>query len=232
VASVSITVRNGLPTTPITVNGKPITNPTDIRNLIAAETRSIEVANSFRGKPITQESQNATREARAAVDSAATVAFNNAQAASAPPSSSGQNVGEGQRAREDGANTQNPPQTPLTTGPNGRVQPAAAPPPTNAQRPSTTPTSGTNAPTRPSSATQAVPPPTATPNLSQSAGAPGSPPTLPAPGPIASAARTSGVAAGINEPAGNEVLARLQTLFNTSDTAIKSQPNAHNFFKY
>ena len=225
-ATVSFRIVNGLPTTPITVNGKVITNPTDVKNLIAAETRSIEVANSFRGQLLTQEIEFAIREADAAVNSAGIVALNNANAASAPPNSTGQTTAQAQTARDTGANTQNPPVPPLTAGANGRVQQAAAPTPTNAQRPSTTPTTGTNAPTRPSSATQAVPPPTATPNLSQSAGTPGSPPTLPAPGPIASAARTSGVAAGINEPAGNEILARLQTLYSSTETTIKTQPNA------
>jgi hypothetical protein len=227
VASVSFTLRNGLPTTPITVNGKAITNPTDVRNLIAAETRSIEVANSFRGQPITQESQNATREARAAVNSVATVAFNNAQAASAPPSSSGQNAGEGQRARDDGANTQNPPRTPLTAGADGRVGPATpATTPTNARPPTTAPTSGTNAPTRPSSATQAVPPPTATPNAGQARGAPGSAPTLPPPGPQATPTRSRGVAAGIDDIGGNAVLQRLQTLYSGAAAKIPTQDNA------
>jgi hypothetical protein len=62
--------------------------------------------------------------------------------------------------------------------------------------------------------------------LSQSAGTPGSTPTLPAPGPVASAARTSGVSAGITDPAGNEILARLQTLYSSTETTIKTQPNA------
>jgi hypothetical protein len=228
VASVSFRIINGLPTTPITVNGVPITNPTDVRNLIAAETRAIEVDNSFRGQLLTQEIEFAIREADAAVNSAGIVALNNAQAASAPPSSSGQNAGEGQRARDDGANTQNPPRTPLTAGADGRVGPATpATTPTNARPPTTAPTSGTNAPTRPSSATQAVPPPTATPNAGQARGAPGSAPTLPPPGPQATPTRSRGVAAGIDDiGGGNEVLQRLQTLYSGAAAKIPTQANA------
>lgn len=230
--SVSFRIVNGLPTTPITVNGVPITNPTDVRNLIAAKTREIEArkTGSFLDPntlDLTEEYKQRTREARAAVDSAATVAFNNAQAASAPPSSSGQNTGEAQRARDDGANTQNPPRTPLTAGRDGRVQSAApATTPTNARPATTTPTAGTNAPTRPSSATQAVPPPTATPNAGQANGAPGSAPTLPSPGPQATDTRTRGVAAGIDDIGSNAVLQRLQTIYSGSAAKIPTQPNA------
>ena len=218
----------------VTIDGVVITNPTDLENITRA-IKNVAEANEFVFKEKIKRPKDPGALAGAeellkvregVLQSTTKEVVANALAASAPPNSTGQTTAQAQNARDTGANTQNPPVPPLTTGPNGRVQQAAAPTPTNAQRPSTTPTTGTNAPTRPSSATQAVPPPTATPNLSQSAGTPGSPPTLPAPGPIATAARTSGVAAGINEPAGNEVLARLQTLFNTSDTAIKSQPNA------
>jgi len=217
----------------LTINGVKITNPADIAKWEIANGVEDAVQNRLFDAQRTRQPasdiaaiRKELAEARAKVAAIENVIVPNAQAASAPPTSSGQTTAQAQNARDTGANTQNPPGPPLTTGPNGRVQAAAAPVPTNAQRPSTAPTAGTNAPTRPSSATQAVPAPTATPNLSQPAGAPGSPPTLPAPGPVASAARTPGVAAGINEPAGNEILARLQTLFNTSDTAIKSQPNA------
>jgi hypothetical protein len=158
VASVTFTLRNGLPTTPITVNGKTITNPTDVANLIAAETRAINVENSFRGRPITQESQNANREARAAVQSAATVALNNANAAATPPSSSGAQTQQAQAARDDRANTQSPPGPPLAAGANGRVAPTQSPQPTNARTPDTnTADAGTNAPTRTAANTQAIP---------------------------------------------------------------------------
>jgi hypothetical protein len=105
VSTISFRIVNGLPTTPITVNGVPITNPTDVRNLIAAETQSIEVANSFRGKPITQESQNATGEARAKVRSVAQVALNNARAGQTPE----QNLA----AQPQLAQTQTPPRPPV-----------------------------------------------------------------------------------------------------------------------
>ena len=209
-----------------------ITNPTDKTNLARAQrelfaaTEELDQAKKYYPAQV-PELQKKVADARAAYKTNFDVATNNANAASAPPNSTGQTTAQAQNARDTGANTQNPQGTPLTAGPNGRVQPAAATTtPTNAQRPSTAPTTGTNAPTRPSSATQAVPAPTATPNLGQSAGAPGSAPTLPAPGPVATAARTSGVSAGINDPAGNEILARLQTLYSSSDTAIKTQPNA------
>lgn len=217
----------------LTINGVKITNPADISKWEIANGVEDAVQNRLFDAQRTRQPasdiaaiRQELAEASAKVAAIENVIVPNARAASAPPNSTGQTTAQAQNARDTGANTQNPPGPPLTTGPNGRVQPAATPTPTNAQRPSTTPTAGTNAPTVASSATQAVPAPTATPNLSQSAGTPGSPPTLPAPGPVASAARTSGVAAGINEPAGNDVLARLQTLFNTSDTAIKTQPNA------
>lgn len=225
-ASTSFTLKDGLPTTPITVNGKTITNPTDVRNLIAAETQANAVIFSFRGKPITQESQNAIREANARVNTVAQVALNNANAASAPPNSTGQTTAEAQRARDDGANRQTPPGAALTAGANGRVQSAAATTtPTNARPAVAAPTSGTNAPTRTISGTQAVPAPTATPNLGQSAGTPGSAPTLPTPGPAAADTRTQGVGAGIND-SGNAIQQRLQTLFSGNSAKIPTQPNA------
>ena len=215
-----------------TINGVVITNPTDIANWrrafdaeFAAQGRYIDAKNAGNvAAAATAKTELET--ARGATKAAATVAVSNAQAASTPPTSSGQTTGQAQTARDDRSNTQTPPTAPVTTGPNGRVTPAGTPVATNAQRPNNTPTTGTNAPTVPSSATQAVPPPTASPNLGQSTGAPGSTPTLPAPGPVSSAARTPGIAAGVNDPAGNEILARLQTLYSSSETTIKTQPNA------
>ena len=137
-ASVTFTLRNGLPTTPITVNGKVITNPTDVANLIAAEKQAIAVRDAFKGKPgFTTEYLAATRAASAAVDSAAQVALNNVNAAATPPASSGAQTLNAQQARDDRANPQSPPGPPLTAGPNGRVAPASAPQPTNARPPNT-----------------------------------------------------------------------------------------------
>ena len=220
-----------LPTTPIEINGVLITNPTDVANLIAAKTREIEARKTGRSLDrntldFTEDYKERTRAARAALDSVATVAFNNAQAASAPPNSTGQTTAQAQRARDDGANRQTPPGAALTAGANGRVQSAAATTtPTNARPAVAAPTSGTNAPTRAISGTQAVPAPTATPNLGQSAGAPGSAPTLPTPGPAAADTRTQGVGAGIND-SGNAIQQRLQTLFSGTSAKIPTQPNA------
>lgn len=227
-ASVSFTLRNGLPTTPITVNGVPITNPTDVRNLIAAETRAIEVANSFRGKPITQESRNANREASAAVISVATVALNNANAGKTPQSAGAQ-TNNSQRARDDAANTQNPQAGQLTQNANGRVASAQTPPPTNA-RPANTNTAntGTNAPTRPISQTQAVPAITAQPTL-------GSIINRPSPGSTAAGWVVNPVNALTNAVIGafsggddaytNSLRGRINQ-FAATNKVIKPQPNA------
>ena len=161
-ATVSFRLVNGLPTTPVTVNGVPITNPTDVRNLIAAETRAIEVANSFRGQPITPESREATQTARAGVQSAGIVALNNAQAGQTPQNAGAQTQGA-QAARNNNANTQNPPVPQLTQNANGRVGQNQTQPPTNARTRTNTADVGTNAPTRAGTSTQATPAVTAQP---------------------------------------------------------------------
>jgi len=217
----------------VTINGVVITNPSDIADYTKAAFAEAEAQGFLFDAKLKRDpgeiaaAQALLNQRRAVTVSASTVAVNNAQAASAPPNSTGQTTGEAQRARDDGANTQNPPGPPLTTGPNGRVQSAAATTtPTNARPAVAAPTSGTNAPTRAISGTQAVPAPTATPNLSQANGAPGSTPTLPSPGPAAAVdTRTPGVGAGIND-SGNAIQQRLQTLFSGTSAKIPTQPNA------
>jgi hypothetical protein len=153
----------------ISVNGKNITNPTDFKNVATALQRQQEVdakyANIKASDPLFAESFDANEAAFAAVQAAGTVALNNVQAGQTPQSSGAQ-TNNSQRARDDGANTQNPQAGQLTQNANGRVNPTQTPPPTNA-RPANTNTAntGTNAPTRPISQTQAVPAITAQPTL-------------------------------------------------------------------
>jgi hypothetical protein len=218
----------------VTINGVVITNPSDIAEYQRALAQEIQAQGflidaKIARKPdeiaAAQELLDLRRGIRLSIQKTVVA---NAQAASAPPTSSGQTTGEAQRARDDGANRQTPPVSTLTAGANGRVQSAAATTtPTNARPAVAAPTSGTNAPTRAISGTQAVPAPTATPNLSQANGAPGSTPTLPSPGPAAAAVdtRTPGVGAGIND-SGNAIQQRLQTLFSGTSAKIPTQPNA------
>ena len=168
----------------VTINGVVITNPSDIAEYQRALTQEIQAQGflidaKIARKPdeiaAAQELLDLRRGIRLSIQKTVVA---NAQAASAPPNSTGQTTAEAQRARDDGANRQTPPGAALTAGDNGRVQSAAATTtPTNARPAVAAPTSGTNAPTRTISGTQAVPAPTATPNLGQSAGAPGSAPT-------------------------------------------------------
>ena len=218
--------------TTLKIDGVVITNPSDIKEYqraLAEETQAqgflidAKIARKPGEIAAAQELLDLRRGIRLSITKTVVA---NAQAASAPPNSTGQTTAEAQRARDDGANRQTPPGAPLTAGPNGRVQAAAATTtPTNARPAVAEPTSGTNAPTRAISGTQAVPAPTATPNLGQSAGAPGSAPTLPTPGPAAADTRTQGVGAGIND-AGNAIQQRLQTLFSGTSAKIPTQPNA------
>ena len=216
----------------VTINGVVITNPSDIAEYQRALTQEIQAQGflidaKIARKPdeiaAAQELLDLRRGIRLSIQKTVVA---NAQAASAPPNSTGQTTAEAQRARDDGANRQTPPGAALTAGANGRVQAAAATTtPTNARPAVAAPTSGTNAPTRAISGTQAVPAPTATPNLGQSAGAPGSAPTLPTPGPAAADTRTQGVGAGINDSS-NAIQQRLQTLFSGTSAKIPTQPNA------
>ena len=216
----------------VTINGVVITNPSDIAEYQRALTQEIQAQGflidaKIARKPdeiaAAQELLDLRRGIRLSIQKTVVA---NAQAASAPPNSTGQTTAEAQRARDDGANRQTPPGAALTAGANGRVQAAAATTtPTNARPAVAAPTSGTNAPTRTISGTQAVPAPTATPNLGQSAGAPGSAPTLPTPGPAAADTRTQGVGAGINDSS-NAIQQRLQTLFSGTSAKIPTQPNA------
>ena len=216
----------------VTINGVVITNPSDIAEYQRALTQEIQAQGflidaKIARKPdeiaAAQELLDLRRGIRLSIQKTVVA---NAQAASAPPNSTGQTTAEAQRARDDGANRQTPPGAALTAGDNGRVQSAAATTtPTNARPAVAAPTSGTNAPTRAISGTQAVPAPTATPNLGQSAGAPGSAPTLPTPGPAAADTRTQGVGAGINDSS-NAIQQRLQTLFSGTSAKIPTQPNA------
>ena len=162
-ANVSYDTINGRPTN-FTVDGKPITNPTDVKNLTAAALESERVRDKYKGLPITPESRAAKKEANAGVFAAGGVALNNFNAAATPPASSGAQTQQAQAARDDRANSQTPPGPPLAAGPNGRVAPAGTPPPTNARAPNTnTADAGTNAPVRPAANTQSTPANTAQP---------------------------------------------------------------------
>ena len=162
-ANVSYDTINGRPTN-FTVDGKPITNPTDVKNLAAAALESERVRDKYKGLPITPESRAAKKEANAGVFAAGGVALNNFNAAATPPASSGAQALNAQQARDDRAGVQSPPGPPLAAGPNGRVAPASAPQPTNARPPNTnTANAGTNAPTRTVANTQSTPANTAQP---------------------------------------------------------------------
>lgn len=85
-------------------------------------------------------------------------------ATSVPTNSSGALVRQEQLGRQENANPILPVASSLIQiQPNGRVIPPTSTLPTNARRPTATTDSGTNAPVRPITATQATPPPTAQP---------------------------------------------------------------------
>lgn len=236
-ATTSFNFKDGVPTTPITVNGKTITNPDDVKNLIAAEKKAMEVADSYKGKPITQESRNANREARAAVNSAATVAGGNATAGTNPATSAGANAAQAQTAKDDRANTQSPQANPAANTAPGRTNAV----PSGPTGPNAV-TSGTNAPTRPSSTTQAVPPPTAEPTLGTRAnwllndiakGAPAVSQDLGGLGnPFGLAARAAGVIASAvrgaflgGDDVANPTQVRLRQIINAGTGTIVPQAN-------
>jgi hypothetical protein len=137
------------------------------------------------------------------------------QQQAAAKQSTGQTVREDQVAQAESANPAKPPPVDLKST-NGRVGPATAAGPTNAQKftPSTNEDAGTNAPTRKAAQTQQTP---------QSVAAPGG--VRPdSSGP--QAANTSGAAAaGDDNPGGTGVRARLNNLFGGANNRIVAQPN-------
>jgi hypothetical protein len=152
----------------ITINGVVITNPTDIANWRRAfdaelAAQDLVFLEKQRGDPAAlAAAQDLLKLRRAATQSAATVAVNNAQAGQTPQNAGAQTQ-QAQTARDDGANNQRPPGPPLAQNANGRVGSAQTPPPTNAQPTTSAPNAGLNAPTRTGANTQATPATTAQP---------------------------------------------------------------------
>ena len=137
------------------------------------------------------------------------------QQQAAAKQSTGQTVREDQVAQAEGANPAKPP-APELKSTNGRVGPAAAAVPTNAQKftPGANEDAGTAAPKRKASQTQQTP---------QSVAAPGG--ARPgATGPQA-ANSPGAAAAGDDNPGGTGVRARLNNLFGGSLGKIEARPN-------
>ena len=137
------------------------------------------------------------------------------QQQAAAKQSTGQTVREDQVAQAEGANPAKPP-APELKSTNGRVGPAAAAVPTNAQKftPGANEDAGTTAPIRKASQTQQTP---------QSVAAPGG--ARPgATGPQA-ANSPGAAAAGDDNPGGTGVRARLNNLFGGSLGKIEARPN-------
>ena len=137
------------------------------------------------------------------------------QQQAAAKQSTGQTVKEDQVAQAEGANPAKPP-APELKSTNGRVGPAAAAVPTNAQKftPGANEDAGTTAPIRKASQTQQTP---------QSVAAPGG--ARPgATGPQA-ANSPGAAAAGDDNPGGTGVRARLNNLFGGSLGKIEARPN-------
>ena len=138
----------------------------------------------------------------------------NATAAARPVDNSGALVREEQQGRQENANPTMPPGSNLIqTGPDGRVVPPGQAQPTNARRTTQEVDSGTNAPTRTITSTQAVPPPTAQPTQ----GRPDAP----------TASRTPGVGAARQDSAARAgTVQGLKTVFLGSGAKIVPQANS------
>lgn len=129
----------------------------------------------------------------------------------APTQSTGQTVREDSLGRQEAANATAPPAPAVEVDAAGRVKrPETA---SNASRPSTTPTSGTNAPTRSAQSTQGRATITAQPGPAQ--------PSPPGPFP----GQERGTAAGSDDSGSNATTQRLNAIFGGKLGQIITQPN-------
>ena len=137
------------------------------------------------------------------------------QQQAAAKQSTGQTVKEDQVALAEGANAAKPPAPDLKST-NGRVGPAAAAVPSNAEKftPDANEDAGTAAPVRKASQTQQTP---------QSVAAPGG--TRPGTSGPQAANSPGAAAAGDDNPGGTGVRARLNNLFGGANNRIVAQPN-------